>query len=38
MSRFELLTNYIPVIPTDAIGEWFIDKANDGSPSRMAAY
>lgn len=32
MKKYDVLTKYIPVIQTDSIGEWVIDKKNDGSP------
>ena len=32
MSRFDILTKYIPMIQTDSFGEWVIDKENDGTP------
>ncbi|MHC1694951.1 MAG: DUF6508 domain-containing protein [Eubacteriales bacterium] len=32
MSKFEILTKYIPIIQADNIGEWVIDKENDGTP------
>ncbi|MGM0969033.1 MAG: DUF6508 domain-containing protein [Bacillota bacterium] len=31
MSQFESLTKYIPMLQGDAIGEWVIDKENDGT-------
>lgn len=30
--KFEILTKYIDKIGDDAIGVWFIDKENDGTP------
>ncbi|MEK5326944.1 MULTISPECIES: DUF6508 domain-containing protein [Bacillus] len=30
MSQFEILTNYIPLLQGDDIGEWVIDQENDG--------
>ena len=32
MSKFDILTKYISMIQTDNIGEFFIDKENDGTP------
>lgn len=32
MSRFDVLVKYIPMIQTDSIGKWVIDKENDGTP------
>lgn len=32
MSKFDILTKYIPLIQADNIGEWVIDKKNDGTP------
>jgi hypothetical protein len=32
MSKFDILTKYIPIIQVDSIGEWVIDKENDGTP------
>ncbi len=32
MSKFDILTKYIPLIQADSIGEWVIDKENDGTP------
>jgi hypothetical protein len=32
MSKFDILTKYIPKIQADSIGEWVIDKENDGTP------
>lgn len=32
MSKFDILTKYIPMIQTDSFGEWVIDKENDGTP------
>ncbi|WP_345742749.1 DUF6508 domain-containing protein [Bacillus pumilus] len=31
MSQFKILTNYIPMLQGDDIGEWVIDKENDGT-------
>jgi len=31
ISKYDLLTKYIPLIQTANIGEWVIDKENDGS-------
>ncbi|MEK5496326.1 DUF6508 domain-containing protein [Bacillus sp. FSL M8-0077] len=31
MSQFNILTNYIPMLQGDDIGEWVIDKENDGT-------
>jgi len=31
MSKFDILTKYIPMIQTDSFGEWVIDKENDGT-------
>ncbi|PRO40105.1 DUF6508 domain-containing protein [Bacillus sp. LLTC93] len=31
MSQFEMLTKYIPMLQEDHIGEWVIDKENDGT-------
>ena len=38
MSKFDILTKYIPLIQTDTFGEWVMDKDNDGTaehPMRM---
>lgn len=32
MSKFNTLAKYIPMIQTASIGEWIIDKENDGTP------
>ena len=32
MSKFDILTKYISMIQTDNIGEFVIDKENDGTP------
>jgi len=32
MSKFDILTKYIPLIQAESIGEWVIDKENDGTP------
>lgn len=34
MSKFDVLTKYIPMIQADIIGEWVFDKENDGTPER----
>ncbi|WP_336314207.1 DUF6508 domain-containing protein [Bacillus altitudinis] len=31
MSQFNILTNYIPMLQGDDIGEWVIDQENDGT-------
>ncbi|WP_366964802.1 DUF6508 domain-containing protein [Bacillus altitudinis] len=31
MSQFEILTNYIPLLQGNGIGEWVIDQENDGT-------
>jgi hypothetical protein len=31
MSKFDILTKYISMIQSDNIGEWIIDKENDGT-------
>jgi len=31
MGKFDILTKYIPMIQADNIGEWVIDKENDGT-------
>ena len=31
MSKFDILVKYIPIIQTDSIGEWVVDKENDGT-------
>ncbi len=31
LSQFEILTNYIPLLQGNGIGEWVIDKENDGT-------
>ncbi|MBL7244767.1 MULTISPECIES: DUF6508 domain-containing protein [Bacillus] len=31
MSQFEILTNYIPLLQGNDIGEWVIDQENDGT-------
>ena len=31
MSKFDVLTKYIPLIQGDSIGEWVVDKENDGT-------
>ncbi len=33
MSKFETLTDYIPILQGDKIGEWDVDDKNDGSPT-----
>ena len=32
MSKFDILTKYILMIQSDSIGEWIVDKENDGTP------
>ena len=32
MNKFYILTKYIPIIQADKIGEWVLDKENDGTP------
>ncbi|WP_066320503.1 DUF6508 domain-containing protein [Bacillus sp. FJAT-29814] len=32
MSKYDILTKYIPIIQADSIGEWVVDKENDGTP------
>ncbi len=32
MSKFSFLTKYIQMIQSDRIGEWIVDKENDGTP------
>lgn len=32
MSKFDILTKYIPMIQADSIGEWVVDKENNGTP------
>jgi hypothetical protein len=32
MSKFDILTKYIPMIQSDCVGEWVIHKENDGTP------
>ena len=32
MSKFDILTKYIHIIQVDSIGEWVIDKENNGTP------
>lgn len=32
MSKFNIFTKYIPIIQRDSIGEWVVDKENDGTP------
>lgn len=34
MSKFDILTKYISMIPSDSIGEWIIDRENDGTLER----
>lgn len=34
MSKFDILTKYIPLIQEDSFGEWVIDIENDGTPER----
>ena len=31
MSRFDILTKYIPILQEDSIGEWVFDTGNDGT-------
>lgn len=31
LSQFEILTNYIPLLQGNGIGEWVIDQENDGT-------
>jgi hypothetical protein len=33
MCKFDILTKYISSIQSDSIGEWIIDKENDGTPA-----
>lgn len=33
MSKFDILTKYISTIQSDSIGEWIVDKENDGTPA-----
>lgn len=35
MSKFDILTKYIPMIQTDSFGEWVIDKENDETPEQI---
>ena len=35
MSKFDILTKYIPIIQADSIGEWVVDKENDGTPEHL---
>jgi len=32
MIKLDVLTKYIPMIQSDIVGEWVIDKENDGTP------
>ena len=32
MGKYDILTKYIPIIQEDSIGEWVVDKENDGTP------
>ena len=32
MSKFDILTKYIHINQADSIGEWVVDKENDGTP------
>lgn len=32
MSKFDILTKYISLIRLDSIGEWIVDRENDGTP------
>lgn len=34
MNPFHVLTDYIPAFETDSLGEWVIDRENDGTPER----
>ncbi len=34
MSKFDILTKYISMIQSDSIGEWIIDRENDGTLER----
>lgn len=34
MSKFDVLTKYISMIKSDSIGEWIIDRENDGTLER----
>ena len=34
MSKFDILTKYISMIQSDSIGEWIIDRKNDGTLER----
>ncbi|KRU25037.1 sel1 repeat family protein [Clostridium sporogenes] len=34
MSKFDVLTKYVPMIQADIIGKWVLDKENDGTPER----
>lgn len=29
MSKYDILTKHIPIIQTDSIGKWIVDKEND---------
>jgi hypothetical protein len=35
MSKFNILTKYIPIIQADSIGEWIVDKESDGTPEHL---
>jgi hypothetical protein len=35
MSKFDILTKYISMIQSDSIGEWIIDRENDGTPEHL---
>ncbi|MCY7695424.1 DUF6508 domain-containing protein [Bacillus altitudinis] len=34
LSQYEILTNYTPLLQEDHIGEWVIDRENDGTAER----
>ena len=34
MSKFEILTKYLPELMVDDFGNWIIDRENDGTPDR----
>lgn len=34
MSKYDILTKYIPIIQADSIGEWILDEENDGTSER----
>lgn len=38
MGKFDILTKYIPLIPSDSYGEWIINHENDGTPEHPKTF